>query len=355
MDELPWKRHYDPRPVSTLMTPALLIDLKKLKRNCTIMRERCRLLGISLRPHMKTAKTWEAGFYMTNGTRKQIVVSTFAEATFFADGGFDDVIYAVPITLSKMNRVRELTARLESFQFMTDSMEVLNGITKIPPPVGKHWSMLVQLDVGYGRCGVKPSSSLALEIVREMASCDFIDFVGLYTHCGQSYACTGAIAHVTVASHARDESVKLAKQLEAEGISCRCVGIGSTPGCSHNPSDMTGITEYHPGNYVFYDMQQAGLGSCSESDISICVLTTVISHNQETGQLMIDCGWMGTSMQCGDEPIGYGHFVGEPSLRIAGFSQEVARVVSTQGHLNFSKYPIGCTLRLLPYHMSGFL
>ena len=89
---------------------------------------------------------------MTNGTRKQIVVSTFAEATFFADGGFDDVIYAVPITLSKMNRVRELTARLESFQFMTDSMEVLNGITKIPPPVGKHWSMLVQLDVGYGRC-----------------------------------------------------------------------------------------------------------------------------------------------------------------------------------------------------------
>ena len=67
------------------------------------------------------------------------------------------------------------------------------------------------------------------------------------------------------------------------------------------------------------DMQQAGLGSCSESDISICVLTTVISHNQETGQLIIDCGWMGTSMQCGDEPIGYGHFVGEPSLRYANF------------------------------------
>lgn len=89
---------------------------------------------------------------MTGGSRKQITVSTLAEATFFADGGFDDIVYAVPISLPKMNAVRELTARLEAFHIVTDSMDVLKEITKLEPPSGKQWSVLLILDVGYNRC-----------------------------------------------------------------------------------------------------------------------------------------------------------------------------------------------------------
>ena len=52
--------------------------------------------------------------------------------------------------------------------------------------------------------------------------------------------------------------IQFVVRLEAEGVTCPCVGIGSTPGCSHTPSDMTGVSEYHPGNYVFYGKQHSG-------------------------------------------------------------------------------------------------
>ena len=42
-----------------LETPRLLLDGERLARNCTVMRERCRALGVALRPHLKTAKSVE--------------------------------------------------------------------------------------------------------------------------------------------------------------------------------------------------------------------------------------------------------------------------------------------------------
>ena len=60
--------------------------------------------------------------------------------------------------------------------------------------------------------GVKPSNPAALGMARNMASCDFVSFAGVYTHCGQSYDCSGEEEHVKIACHARDETVKFAKQ-----------------------------------------------------------------------------------------------------------------------------------------------
>lgn len=39
---------------------------------------------------------------MTGGTRRCIVVSTLAEATFYADHGFDDILYAYSLPFDKV-------------------------------------------------------------------------------------------------------------------------------------------------------------------------------------------------------------------------------------------------------------
>ena len=44
-------------------------------------------------------------------------------------------------------------------------------------------------------------------------------------------------------------------RLKEAGINCPVVTIGSTPSCSKPPEDISGVTEFHPGNYVFYGMQ----------------------------------------------------------------------------------------------------
>lgn len=43
--------------LSSLFTPALVVDLDKVKRNVQRMSERYEKMGVQLRPHMKTHKT----------------------------------------------------------------------------------------------------------------------------------------------------------------------------------------------------------------------------------------------------------------------------------------------------------
>lgn len=40
---------------------------------------------------------------MTGGTRRCIVVSTLAEASFYADHGFDDILYAYSLPFDKVD------------------------------------------------------------------------------------------------------------------------------------------------------------------------------------------------------------------------------------------------------------
>jgi D-serine deaminase-like pyridoxal phosphate-dependent protein len=57
------------------------------------------------------------------------------------------------------------------------------------------------------------------------------------------------------------------------------------------------VTELHPGNFIFYDVQQATYGSCTETDIGIYTLTRVVGHYPRSNTLLIDLGWTGCSKQ----------------------------------------------------------
>ena len=106
--------------LEALRTPALVCHRDVLERNAERMRERATKLGCLLRPHFKTMKTLEGAAIATGGIRRRITVSTLAEAAFLADGGWDDILYAVPLTPDKMEDVIALHARLESFTVMVD-------------------------------------------------------------------------------------------------------------------------------------------------------------------------------------------------------------------------------------------
>lgn len=107
-------------------------------------------------------------------------------------------------------------------------------------------------------------------------------------------------------------------RIRNKGIDCRNVGIGATPTCSKPPEAkfVKGITEFHPGNYVFNDIVQVNIGSCEVDDIAGKVLTTVISHYPERGHMLVDCGWLALTLDSlGQLPTGYCVFEGEPNLK----------------------------------------
>ena len=41
-------------------------------------------------------------------------------------------------------------------------------------------------------------------------------------------------------------------RLQDNGVVCRTAGLGSTPTCSVPDDSLASLTEFHPGNYIFY-------------------------------------------------------------------------------------------------------
>ncbi|KAK7945100.1 hypothetical protein WMY93_000828 [Mugilogobius chulae] len=300
-------------PISSLCTPALVVDIDKVRKNSERMTDRYKKLGVQLRPHMKTHKTIECADIMTSGSRRCIVVSTLAEASFYADHGFEDILYAYSVPFDKVERCAALSERLDLFQVLLDHPDALEQLKKWP-----------LRDGDCGMSGVLHSLPEALNLAQDIHAAEGVELTGIYAHCGNTYYCKGI------------------EQIQH---------IGSTPSCSHPVQDMAQLSEVHPGNYVFYDVQQSGIGSCSLEDVAVRVLTRVIGHCPHRNQLLIDCGWTGLSLDgAGKLPSGYAVVEGHPDLKLLSMTQEHGRVEPISGKLDYSKYPLGTMLKLIPYH-----
>ena len=60
---------------------------------------------------------------------------------------------------------------------------------------------------------------------------------------------------------------QVAKLLKDNGVQVNHQGIGSTPSCSQDVStnsSYASLTEIHPGNYVFYDLQQRNVSKITD-------------------------------------------------------------------------------------------
>lgn len=79
------------------------------------------------------------------------MVSTLAEARFFAAGGFDDILYAFPVPRWRLAECSELAQRLQEFQVLVDSPQGLEMLLQNPLPGGKRWLVWLKLDCGNGR------------------------------------------------------------------------------------------------------------------------------------------------------------------------------------------------------------
>lgn len=223
----------------------------------------------------------------------------------YADHGFDDILYGYPLQNHHMDRNFKLASQLDSYHVMLNNLESVQTLMAHEPPKEKKWSVYLKIDVGYHRAGVPHTDkekilTIAKALFTQKGS-KKIDFQGLYAHCGNSY---GGKNDEEV-KNARDESILkldgVAQTLKQHGIPVKHQGIGSTPSCSQQVSvdaSFDALTEIHPGNYVFMDLQQHFLGSCKEEDIAARVLTRVIGHFPgPRNQMIIDAGFTALSQQ----------------------------------------------------------
>ena len=348
--------------LENLPTPALLLDLPALERNCATMHARAQARGVRLRPHLKTAKSAAVAAVATRGQFGGITVSTVAEADYFAGHGYRDLTYAVGITPGKIPALA--TVARESGTTITlicDDVHAAHAADAAAVAQGATFPLLVELDTGGGRGGVSADGADLLPLAQAVAGSRALRLAGVLTHAGQSYHAHGSDAIRRVAEQERAGAVLAAGRLRAAGLPCETVSVGSTPTVVHAGS-LAGVTEIRPGVYTFFDLQQAALGVCTEADIAVSVLATVIGHNRRSQRMLIDAGALALSKEIGAS--GFGPEVGYGLIRptrggrlptedlfVAEVHQEHGFVAAPAGHeMPWDALPLGTTVRVLPNH-----
>ena len=342
--------------VAALSTPTLLLDHARLAANVARVGERVRALGARLRPHVKTHKCIEVGRLQVQGGFGGITVSTLAEARTFAAHGFDDITYAVPIERGKFAAVTAMVAAGTRLAVLTDDPTVPGPLSEAARRAGVTLDVYVKVDCGYHRCGVDPDGPLLLELAQRIGERTNLRFAGLLTHAGHSYHARGGAALRAIAAAERDVMRAAGSRLRASGVTVPIISVGSTPTITH-VDHLEGVHEVRAGNYAFFDVSQATIGSCALSDCVLSVLTAVVHRDAARGQVVLDAGAIALSKDGGasdlDESCGFGRLLdidGEDlGLRVTDLSQEHGMVRVSDSAL-LDRLPVGTRVRVLVNH-----
>lgn len=340
----------------TIKTPALLLDVERVRRNAANMSSRMKEFGVSLRPHIKTHKCIEVARIQTEGHTGGVTVSTLAEAKFFAERGFSDITYAVPIEPGKFDEACEIATACERFAVITDSTEVPDPLNEAARKAGIKLDVFVEVDCGDHRCGVGPDTTEAFEIPHAIADASNINFAGILTHAGHSYGARSKETLLEIARYERDSMKQLARGLKEKGIDVPVVSVGSTPTMTA-VDNLDGINEARPGNYIFFDAFQATLGSCRLEDCALTVLAAVVHKNKAERKIVIDAGAIALSKDRGpfslDAACGYGKVLdlegNDIGLNVDSVSQEHG-VIHIIDENVFNHLTVGSRVRVLANH-----
>jgi len=331
--------------IHDLPTPALLLDIDVLEGNLRRMSARCKDLGVRLRPHVKTHKCVEIALAQRALGAHGITVSTLTEARAFADAGFEDITWAFPVILGRLQEAAAL-AVLTRLGVVADSAAAVDALIGTGAP----FRVWLKIDCGYGRAGVDPRSEAPGELAQRVLD-GGLELAGILSHSGHAYRASSRDEMARIAESERRIMADLASQLEADGIPVADVSIGSTPSMSAYRT-LGGVTEVRPGNYALYDYTQVLLGSCATDSCAVTVLTSVVSTSRARGTSVVDAGALAMSLDPGPEHLKRRSFGEMLDPRASGRVRRNARLTSLSQEHGIVSRPleIGARVRIIPNH-----
>lgn len=335
-------------PAAELDTPRLLLDEERLDRNIDRMARLARRAGVSLRPHAKTHKLLPVAERQLAAGCGGLTVAKLGEAELFARHGIRDLFIAYPVWgAAKWRRLCDLAESAE-VRVGADSHEVFAGISAAAAERGLVIPVRIEVDTGFGRCGVQ-SGDEALALARRIGDLPGVRLAGVMSFGGQTYAA----APERRRDAALDDAARLvavAELLRGNGIDVPEVSVGSTPSAAY-VHEMPGVTELRPGTYVFSDRDQAALGWGTLDDCALTAVARVVSRPTPT-RAVIDAGTKTLSSDRASAVDGLGEVRGHPEWTIASLSEEHGVLSLPDG----ARGPaIGDLVEIVPNHACAML
>ena len=331
--------------VSELETPAVVVDLDVMDQNLSRMAAYCRQHQLLLRPHTKSHKIPELARRQIESGATGITVAKIGEAEVMLEAGITDILIAYPIIGKEKTRRLAALAERARISVALDSEEAVVAISEAVARQGTKVEILVELDVGFHRCGVNNETD-ALRLAKKIASLPGLEFKGLMFFPGHFGVPTDQRASLRIGVN--EFLQRTIETFARERLPLSIVSGGSTP-TAYESDGFYGVNEVRPGMYIFNDRSTAGIAAASLNDCALSVLVTVVSTSV-SGRAIIDGGsktFSSDRYQAGDG-IGFGLIVEDHAAVLEKLSEE-------HGHLNIERserrYQVGDRLSVIPNHV----
>lgn len=252
--------------VDAIDTPALVVDLDAMDRNIQRMADFARKHHVRWRPHAKLHKSAELALLQQRAGAQGVCVQKVAEAEALAAGGVDDItITNQVIAMPKLHRVARLAARLAALLAARGgrpgvAVDHIDGIERLAEAMAQYGSdagidVLVEIDVGQGRCGVPPGEA-AVPLALAVSRSPRLRFAGLQAYHGRAQHLASSVGRretIAAVVRAADHTRQL---IEAAGLPVPLI-TGSGTGTLVHEAASGVFGELQAGSFLFMDADYA--------------------------------------------------------------------------------------------------
>ena len=329
--------------VADVQTPCLVVDLDALERNIARMQTFADEMGVRLRVHGKMHKCAALAHKQIAAGACGICCQKVSEAESFVRAGIKDVLISNQVCeAAKVDRLAKLAGTARIIVCVDDAANIAD-LSTAAQKQGSTIEVLVEIDCGAGRCGVRygqPVVDLAKAI--EAAAC--LTFSGLQGYQGPAQHIYGYRERKATIGEAIRQVRKTVELLKGEGLECAIVGGGGTG--SYYFEGASGVyNELQCGSYAFMDAEYQRVKGedgtfISEFENALFILTSVMSH-AKPGKAICDAGLKVLSVDSGLPVI-----FGRNDVTYVKCSDEHGEIADPNGDLR-----INDKLKLIPGHI----
>jgi D-serine deaminase-like pyridoxal phosphate-dependent protein len=314
-----------------LPSPALVVDMAAFDANVAAADGLLRGTGKRLRPHVKTHRTPALALRQLTAATAGLTCATVGEAEAMVDAGADDVLVANEvIRRDKLARLAAL-ARRARVAVAVDSREGVLALGEAARGVAEVL-VLVDLDVGLGRCGVATVGE-AVDLARLAERTPGVRLAGIMGYEGRLRA--GRDDRRQVISRAYEALAETSEAFERSGLEVGTVSSAGTSTLREALADPV-ITEIQAGTYALMESDLSGLELQFAPASS--VVATVISRTGN--RVVLDAGRK--SIACD---------YGPPEPLLAGVKLESIHEEHTTLRCGAATPPLGERVALRPEHV----
>lgn len=331
--------------ISELETPAVVVDLDVMDQNLTRMAAYCREHKLRLRPHTKSHKVPELARRQIASGASGITVAKLGEAEVMLKAGITDILIAYPIVGAEKTARLAQIAEQATITVSLDSEAAARGISAAAAKQGSTVGVLVEMDVGFGRCGLGNENEL-LALAQVITDLPGLEFKGLMFFPG--HFTVGPEQRAALRAEVNDYLDRALETFARAQLPLAVVSGGSTP-TAYESSQFHGVNEVRPGMYIFNDRTTAAIKAAALNDCALSVIVTVVS-TAVSGHAIVDGGskTFSSDRYQAEDGAGFGLVKEDHAVVIERLTEE-------HGHLNIARsgrpYRVGDRLSIIPNHV----